>query len=108
MTQKEFEQAMLNLGYKPVTDLALCFERAEEKLGLNGPDYVFNCVFEKTKNNVKWVTELVILLNHKIWYYYRNNDELGLIYEKLYKKAYNWCVCNLEGEDAEYFFRVID
>ena len=57
---------------------------------------------------VEYVTELVLVLNHKIWKHHDHNIELERVYDRLWREADGWCVENLTGEDARYYFEVTD
>lgn len=65
-------------------------------------------LFEEFKNNVKYFTELVMVLNHKIWFHYEDNKELAIIYHDLWVKLDTYACVNLKGEDAAYFYRITD
>lgn len=59
--------------------------------------------------DVKMFTELVIVLNHKCWYYWeRKNEELSKLYADLYHQAAAWAGEHFRGEDYEYYFRITD
>ena len=47
---------------------------------------------------VEYVTELVLVLNHKIWQHHDHNIELERVYDRLWREADGWCVENLTGE----------
>ena len=42
------------------------------EFGLSAIQDTFNRAFEEWKENYKYLTELVLVLNHKIWQYYVN------------------------------------
>lgn len=60
------------------------------------------------ETNVEYVTELVMVLNHKIWHHYKTNIELAKVYNELYDEANDWCWDNLKGEDLDYFYKTTD
>ena len=68
----------------------------------------YNRAFNEWKDNIEYLTELVLVLNHKIWQHHDHNIELESIYDRLWKEADGWCVENLTGEDAQYYFEVTD
>lgn len=55
-----------------------------------------------------YITELALVLNHKIWYWYEKNDELSRLYNDLWIELNDWCLDNLKGKDAEYYYKVTD
>lgn len=65
-------------------------------------------VFNEWKSNTEYITELVMVLNHKIWAWYQSNEELAKVYNELWKKADLWCTTNLKDEDLTYFYRTTD
>lgn len=68
----------------------------------------YNRVFGELKNNVEYVTELVMVLKLKIWSLYGKNASIARVYNELWMEADWWCVENLKGEDLSYFFNVTD
>lgn len=65
--------------------------------------------FNEWKNNVEYVTELVIVLNWKIWQHYeKQNETLTKVYDELWKEADAWCMDNLKGDDLTYFLKTTD
>lgn len=65
--------------------------------------------FNEWKNNVEYVTELVIVLNWKIWQHYeKQNETLTKVYDELWKEADAWCMDNLKDKDLEYYLRTTD
>lgn len=55
-----------------------------------------------------FMTELVIVLNHKIWQWFECNDELAALYEMLWTKSNRYCMQHFTGEALTYFFRTTD
>lgn len=55
-----------------------------------------------------YITELALVLNHKIWYWYEKNDELSRLYNDLWIELNDWCLDNLKGKDVEYYYKVTD
>ena len=64
--------------------------------------------FNEWKNDVIYVTELVMVLNWKSWQYEKTNPAYSKLYADLFYKARDWCYSNLEGDDLTYFFRTTD
>lgn len=60
------------------------------------------------KNNVQYMAELVVVLNHKIWEYYQTNDKLGRLYDKLWRETDAYCRKHFKGEDLSFYFNYID
>ncbi len=65
--------------------------------------------FKEWKNNVEYVTELVMVLNWKCFTHYdKGNETLSELYSKLFYDVRDWCFDNLKGEELQYFIRTID
>ena len=76
--------------------------------GINAVKDTFNRAFKEWKSNYVYLTELVIVLNHKIWQHYEANNDIWKLYCDLYEKADNYAMEHLKGGDLEYFLEVTD
>ena len=94
-------------GYKPKTTFWEDFSIAE-MFGQKEIKDTFNRAFKGWKSNTEYITELVMVLSWKLFYWYDRNDDLALLYEELWKKADGWCCNNLKGEDLDYFCSTTD
>ena len=65
-------------------------------------------VSNEWKDNHVYLTELVMVLNHKIWQWYETNDAIARLYDTLWREADLWAQENLKDEELEYFYRVTD
>lgn len=80
-----------------------------DKFGTKAIKDTYNRAFGEWKSNVEYVTELVIVLNHKIWQHYENgNNSYAALYDELWRECDNWCVDNLKGDDLDYFYATTD
>lgn len=68
----------------------------------------YNRSFEGWKHDVEYITEMVMVLNHKCWYWYQKNNEYSKVYSELYYKLDDWCLNNLKGKDLEYYINTTD
>jgi len=94
--------------YKPITTFHQDFTIADA-FGVLAIRDTFQRAFKEWKGNYKYLTELVMVLNHKIWEHHnKGNMEYMLLYNELWAKADTYAVENLEGEEATYFFQVTD
>lgn len=99
---------MEEIGYQPKTSFWMDFSIADA-FGVSAVEDTYNRAFNEWKNNVEYITELVIVLNHKLWQHYeRSNDELGVLYNRLWEEADDWCMDNLKDDDLKYFLEVTD
>lgn len=94
-------------GYKPITSFWADFSIAD-KFGVKGIKETFSNIFEEWKDNYKYLTELVLVLNQKIWQWYEKNEQLAKLYNELWQKADSYACENLKGEEMEYFYMTTD
>ena len=65
--------------------------------------------FGKWKSNFKMLTELVAVLNHKIWFWHGRGDESkAKLYDGLWKEADAYGLDNLKGDELSHFLNVLD
>ena len=69
---------------------------------------MYERIFEEWKGNYKYLTELVMVLNSKIWQWFEKNAALAAIYNDFWKIADQYALNNLKGEELDYFYRVTD
>ena len=69
-------------------------------------------LFQLWKDDIVHLTELIMVINHRSWYWYNVDDELCAIYTELYyeydEKAINYLESKGNEEDLSYFFRTLD
>lgn len=95
-------------GYTTITTFWSDFSIAD-KFGIDAIKDTFNRVFNEWKDNCKYLTELVMILNWKIWEHYeKNNRAYAELYNALWMAADAYACENLKGDEATYFFRVTD
>ena len=94
-------------GYESFTTFWSDFTIADA-YGVGGVIDTYNRAFEGWKDDCKYLTELIMVLNHKIWHHYGKNEELAKLYDTLWKRADAWAVENLKGDDLKYYLRVTD
>ena len=79
-----------------------------DAFGIDAVKDTYNRAFNEWKSNYKYLTDLVMVLNHKIWQWYEKNDALAELYNDLWDKTAQYALDNLEGEELSYYFRVTD
>lgn len=80
-----------------------------DHFGASAVKDTFNRAFNEWKNDYRYLTDLVMVTNHKIWQHYENgNERLARVYDELWRTADNYACTNLKGEELSYFFRVTD
>lgn len=102
MTFKEF---MKEVGYDLMTTFWEDFSIAD-KYGVPGIKDTYKRAFNEWKGNYKFFTELVIVLNHKIWQHYEGDRELAALYDRLWREADEYAMNNFKGEELDYYYRV--
>ena len=93
--------------YKTQTTFWQDFSIAEI-FGVKAIKDTYNRAFDEWKGNYIYLTELVMVLNHKIWQHYKNNEEIARVYDELWRKADEYAYENLEGEELIYFYKTTD
>lgn len=94
-------------GYVPKTTFYQDFSIADH-FGTSAIQDTYNRAFKEWKNNYVYVTELVMVLNWKIWRWHTHNDAYASLYNKLWEEADSWCLDNLKGEELTYFIQTTD
>ena len=91
-------------GYETITTFWDDFGIAD-RFGIAAIRDTYKRAFNEWKDNYKYLTELVMVLNWKIWQHYENNESIVRVYNELWEEADLYAQENLHGEEAEYFFR---
>lgn len=104
MTFKEF---MAESGYELQTTFWSDFSIADQ-FGVSAIQDTFNRAFKEWKENYKFLTELILVLNHKIWQYYKTRPEVATLYDSLWKQADRYACENLKGDELNYYYEVTD
>lgn len=80
-----------------------------DRFGIAAIKDTFKRAFDEWKNNVEYLTELVIVLNWKIWdHYEKGHMEIAKVYDSIYWKARDFALDNLKGDDLNYYYRMTD
>ena len=99
--------------YRSVTTFWRDFSIADQ-LGVEAIQDTYNRIFKEWKKDYKYLTELVMVLNHKTWQFYEQGktnqrfEAYAELYDTLYKKAANYAIEHLEGDELRYYFQVTD
>ena len=94
-------------GYKPITTFYEDFSIADI-FGIDAIKDTYNNAFKSWKGDYKYLTELVMALNWKIWEHYENNDKYAHLYNDLWNKTAEWACQHLKGEELSYYYRTTD
>lgn len=109
LAQATFTAGMRELnGYETQITFYSDFTIADH-FGVDAINDTYKHAFESWKDNIVYLTEFVMVLNHKIWeHHHKNNSALMTTYDTLWKKADEWCMNNLSDEDLEYYLKTTD
>lgn len=94
-------------GYKPMTSFWQDFSIADA-FGITAVADTFKRAFNEWKGNYKYLTELVMVLNHKIWQWYEKDKQLAKLYNEAFNTANDYALDNLYGSELTYFYCVTD
>lgn len=94
-------------GYEMTTTFWTDFTIAD-CFGVAAIKDTFKRAFNEWKGNYIYLTELVIVLNHKMWQHYERDDALAILYNDLWEKADEYACSHLKGEELSHFYRVTD
>lgn len=64
--------------------------------------------FEQWKDNLDFLTELVLVLNLKISQWFDVDDVIGLTYDALWKMTDEYAMDTLKGDDLHYYLSTLD
>lgn len=95
------------MGYELTTTFWQDFSIADA-FGIKAIKDTFKRAFEEWKTNYVYLTELVIVLNWKMWDWSEKNEQVGLLYSELWETADSYAMENLKGEEKDFFLRVTD
>lgn len=94
-------------GYKPITTFYQDFSIADN-FGINAIKDTFKRTFNEWKDDYKFLTELVMVLNWKIFEHYESNESVARVYDLLWKQADEYAMENLKDEEAKYYYEITD
>ena len=95
-------------GYVPKTTFWQDFSIAD-RFGENAVKDTFKRAFNGWKDHTEYLTELVMVMNHKSWEHYdRGNTSLAQLYIKFYEQADTYACENFKGEDLSYYLDTTD
>lgn len=102
-----FEGQMAELGYEVFTTFWDDFTIADS-FGISAIRDTYKRAFEEWKWDYKYLTELVMVLNWKIWYWYKIDKKIAQCYNDLWMECDEYAYNNLKGEEFDYFVRTLD
>lgn len=80
-----------------------------DKFGSEAIHETYNRAVTNWNWDYKYMTELVMVLNWKLWEHYENgNHTTAKIYDKLWQQTDEWCWEHFDEEGKKYYFTVTD
>lgn len=79
-----------------------------DKFGIDAIKDTYNRAFKEWKDNYIYLTELVLVLNWKIWDWYEKDTSIAKVYNDFWEKTQNYAYDNLKGDELTYFYRTLD
>lgn len=94
-------------NYEPKTtffsDLSIA-----ECFGVKAIIQTYNKAIRDWGNNIVYITEFTMCLNHKIWQLHEVDEPIAKLYDELWRKACDYVVNHFKGKDLVYFYKVTD
>ena len=110
--QAQFSAFMEESGYETKTtfymDFSLCDIMPNKADAISAIKDTYKRAFKAWRDNIDYITEFVMVLNHKIWEWYDKDAVIAKVYNDLWQEADAWCMDNLKGEDFSYYRRTLD
>lgn len=80
-----------------------------DRFGADAIMDTYRRAFNEWKDDYIYLTELVLVLNWKIWEHYENGSKLvASVYDRLWRHASEYACENLKGEELRYYFKTTD
>lgn len=94
-------------NYKPKTtffnDLSVA-----ECFGVNAVKDTYKRVIKSWGENIIYMTEFTMCLNHKIWQLYEIDRPMAEVYDELWRKSCEFVETHFSGKDLSYYYEVTD
>ena len=68
----------------------------------------FKRAFREWKSDYVCLTELVIVLNHKLWQHWERRSPYAELYNDLWIEADTYACDNLQGDEYDFYLRITD
>ena len=96
-------------GYEPKTTFWSDFSIAE-CYGIDSVKDTYKRAKEEWKDNIEYMTELSLVLNHKSWQYAQTNENLSKVYVQLWEEVGDFIFEHFKSneEAIDYYVRVTD
>ena len=100
------------IGYEPCTTFWEDFSIADRFIGIEKDPVgaTYKRALSYAKLNYRYLTELVLVLNHKIWQWYRADETTAREYDTLWRMTVEKFFELFENDEeaVRYYYRVTD
>lgn len=79
-----------------------------EAFGIDAIKDTYKRAFNEWKDNYVYLTELVLVLNWKIWDWYEIDRDIAILYNELWEKTQDYAYNHLKGDELTYYYRTLD
>jgi len=109
LAQANWEAFMGEMGHETHTTFYSDFTIADLTGGEKAVRDTYKRASDAWKSDIKHVTELVMVLNHKCWEHDdAKNHAMSMVYQELWEELDNWCLDNLKDDDLSYYLQTTD
>ena len=98
---------IVDYGYEPKTTFWQDFSIADA-FGTKAIRDTYVMAFKSWKKDYIYLTELVMVLNHKIWQWHGKNDAYAELYNELWTQVDEYACTHLKGAELSYFYSTTD
>lgn len=68
----------------------------------------FNRAFKEWRSDYKYLAELVLVLNWKLWDWYEKDQSMYALYFRAWSEADSWAMEHLRGDELSFYLAVLD
>ena len=106
MTWKEYQKSEHN--FEVQTTFWEDFSIAD-RFGVSAIKDTYKRALEYAKTNYKYLTELSLVLNHRLWMRYnQGNERYAKVYDEIWRKCHNCAHRHLKGKELSFYLNVTD
>lgn len=98
---------ILDNGYELKTTFWDDFTIADA-FGIEAIKDTYNRAFNEWKHDHIYITELCMVMNWKMFYWFEKDDSKYQLYYDLFTTLDEWCMENLKDEQLDYFLKTTD
>lgn len=80
-----------------------------DAFGIEAIEDTYKRAFGEWRDNYLYLTDLVLVLNHKLWQHYNaGHMDVAKAYDRMFREAEAYGYEHLKGDELNYFWRVLD